>query len=94
MIARSSNFKRGASKSPACGPEPVTNVPITITINVRRTCTCAKIFTLVSVGRIEIRGDRQRATIETAPAMRNMERIAKEGFDVWKKEYLKNSFSS
>jgi len=26
--------------------------------------------------------------------MRNMERIAKEGFDVWKKEYLNNSFSS
>jgi len=26
--------------------------------------------------------------------MRNMESIAKQGFDVWKKEYLNNSFSS
>ena len=65
---------RRAFSSPACGPEPVTRVPKTMTANEVITCTEA-IFLVRDAGVSATLGAKRCARKDVAPAIKMMERI-------------------
>jgi hypothetical protein len=73
VIVEIEKSKRGESTSPACGPVPVTRVPISIAINVIFTCKSDTREILTLVDEVRTCGARLRECSDDAAAMRIVE---------------------